>query len=307
MNPPLVSIALVTFNGETHLPAQLESLLQQSHPALELVACDDASTDGTWQVLERFAPRFEARGTGVRLLRNPDNIGVRRNVEQALRQCSGSWIAPCDQDDVWRPDKIERMLRVAGGATLVYSDSALIDEEGKSLQTRVSDRLTMIDGSDPRLFALANCVSGHAMLLRRGLLDRALPLPDVSFHDWWLAFVAANIGTVRYLDEPLVEFRQHRRNVSTFTGGRDRERSSEREKQAARQRDFDALASFQGPQQPFFRSLAAAWAERPQRAFTPRLVGLLWRHRGLVFASKKHAPGGARHALKYLWGLRLQR
>ena len=98
MNPPLVSIALVTFNGETHLPAQLESLLQQSHPALELVACDDASTDGTWQVLERFAPRFEARGTGVRLLRNPDNIGVRRNVEQALRQCSGSWIAPCDQD-----------------------------------------------------------------------------------------------------------------------------------------------------------------------------------------------------------------
>ena len=199
------------------------------------------------------------------------------------------------------------MLRVAGGATLVYSDSALIDEEGKSLQTRVSDRLTMIDGSDPRLFALANCVSGHAMLLRRGLLDRALPLPDVSFHDWWLAFVAANIGTVRYLDEPLVEFRQHRRNVSTFTGGRDRERSSEREKQAARQRDFDALASFQGPQQPFFRSLAAAWAERPQRAFTPRLVGLLWRHRGLVFASKKHAPGGARHALKYLWGLRLQR
>jgi hypothetical protein len=187
-----------------------------------------------------------------------------------LRQCSGTWIAPCDQDDVWRPDKIERLLDVAGDATLVYSDSELIDAEGKSLQTRVSDRLTMIDGSDPRLFALANCVSGHAMLLRRGLLERALPLPDVSFHDWWLAFVAANIGTIRYLDEPLVQFRQHPSNVSAFTGGQDRKRSSERAKHAARQRDFDALASFQGPQQAFFRSLASAWAERPRRAFTPR-------------------------------------
>ncbi len=307
MKPPLVSIALVTFNGETHLPAQLESLLQQTHPALELVACDDASTDGTWSLLEQFAPRFEARGIAVRLLRNPENLGVRRNIEQALRRCSGSWIAPCDQDDVWRPDKVERLLDVAGDATLVYSDSELIDHDGKSLHTRVSDRLTMIAGSDPRLFALANCVSGHAMLLRRDLLDRALPLPDVSFHDWWLAFVATNIGAVRYLDEPLVQFRQHPRNVSAFTGGRDRERSSEREKQAARQRDFDALASFQGPQQAFFRSLAAAWAERPGRALTPKLVGLLWRHRGLVFASKKRSPGGARHALKYLWGLRLQR
>ena len=307
MNPPLVSIALVTFNGETHLPAQLESLLQQTHPALELVACDDASSDGTWHLLERFAPRFEARGIAVRLLRNPKNLGLRRNVEQALRQCSGSWIAPCDQDDVWRPDKIERLLDVAGDATLVYSDSELIDDDGKSLQTRVSDRLTMIDGSDPRLFALSNCVSGHAMLLRRDLLDRALPLPDVSFHDWWLAFVATNIGTVRYLDEPLVRFRQHPRNVSTFTGGRAGERSSEREKQAARQRDFDALASFRGPQQAFFRSLAAAWAERPRRVLTLTLVGLLWRHRALVFASKKRAPGGARHVLKYLWGLRLQR
>ena len=140
----------------------------------------------------------------------------------------------------------------------------------------MSDRLRMIDGNDPRLFALSNCVSGHAMLLRRALLDRALPLPDVSFHDWWLAFVAANVGRVRYLDEPLVRFRQHRPTLSTFTGDRDRPRvlgAREASRASARLRRTGVVS----------RSPAAVFPKpggrlggASCRAFTPGLVGLLW-------------------------------
>jgi glycosyltransferase involved in cell wall biosynthesis len=299
---PLVSIALVTYNGEAHLAEQLDSLLAQTHAPIELVVCDDASTDGTWPLLQAHAPRF----ADCRLLRNPRNLGLRANVEQALRLARGAWIAPCDQDDVWLPTKIERLLATAraADATLAYCDSELVAADGRLLGRRVSDRLTMVDGSDPRRFALANCISGHAMLFRRSLLDRALPIPDVSYHDWWLAFVAASSGTIRYLDEPLVRFRQHASNASAFQGRAARDKPSAIDAQAAQQRDLDALAAFESRWQPFFIELAARWRERPLQRLTWPLARLLLRHREAVFAGKKRAPGGARHALKFLRGLR---
>lgn len=298
-----VSVALATCNGERHLAAQLDTLLAQTVAPAELVACDDASTDATWAILERYAPRFAS----ARLVRNAQRLGASANFAQALRLCRADWIAPCDQDDLWAPHKLERLLAAAGDATLVYSDSDLVDADGRPLGARVSDRYTMVDGADPRAFALANWISGHAMLLRRSLLERALPLPDGAWYDWWLAFVAANVGSIRYVDEPLVRFRQHAANASAFGGRRGAPKPSALDAQAAQQRDRDALAAFAGPQQPFFAELAAHWRERPQRFVTPALAALLWRHRGAVFASKKRAPGGARHALKYLQGLRAKR
>ncbi|MGE5116053.1 MAG: glycosyltransferase family 2 protein [Betaproteobacteria bacterium] len=298
---PQISIALATCNGERWLDEQLESLLAQTLPPCELVACDDASSDGTWAMLERFAPRFGS----ARLLRNPRNLGLRANFERVLRQCRGEWIAPCDQDDVWRADKLERLAAAIGpDTTLVYSDSELIDAEGRALHARVSDRLTLVDGHDPRVFALANCVSGHAMLIRRSVLDAALPLPDGVYHDWWLAFVAANLGAIRLVDEPLVRFRQHTTNASAFGGRRGADKPLPAQRHAAQQRDLDALAAFDGPERAFFVELAALWRTRSGHALAPALAAFLWRHRRAVFASRKPAPGSARHALRYLWGVR---
>ena len=73
----------------------------------------------------------------------------------------------------------------------------------------------MYSGDDPLVFALSNCASGHAMLFRRTLLNRALPIPTGQYYDWWLAIVAACGAGVRYLDEPLVQFRRH---AATATG-----------------------------------------------------------------------------------------
>jgi glycosyltransferase involved in cell wall biosynthesis len=139
----LISIALCTWNGERYLAEQLDSLLAQDHHALELVACDDASTDGSWDILQRYAPRFAQR----RLLRNTRNLGVHANFQQALALCRGEWIAPCDQDDIWAPHKLSRLLGAAADATLVYCDSQLVDGQGRPLGERVSDRLPMLDAT----------------------------------------------------------------------------------------------------------------------------------------------------------------
>ena len=188
---PLISVALATYNGARHLPAQLASLRTQTWAKLEIVAIDDASSDGSWALLQQAA-LLDA------LL-----------AERAMSLCRGDYIAPCDQDDVWHDDKLHTLFAAIGGHTLAYADSALIDEHGKPLGLCLSDRFGMTQGSDPLAFAFWNCVSGHAMLFRRELLSAALPLRGGRFHDWWLAFVAASIGSIVYVPRPLVDYRQH--------------------------------------------------------------------------------------------------
>lgn len=308
MPAPRVSVALCTYNGAAFLPQQFDSLLAQDLREVELIAADDASSDASWQILNDYAPRFAA----ARLIRNPVNLGLRANFEQVFRACRGEWIAPCDQDDVWLPGKLSRLLAAAdAGTTLVYCDSRLIDERGEPLVDarrgdRVSGRYRMVGGRDARSFALANCISGHASLVRAALLERALPLPEGVAYDAWLAFVAANLGEIRHVAEPLVLFRQHARNASGFAGQlRQGARRPAIERCEAECRHLEALAGFDGPHQDFFRELLALWRERPQRWLTPGLARFLYRHRESVFAMKPTAPGTkAKHALKYLRGLR---
>src|SRR5262245_54450304 len=145
MSSPRVSIALCTYQGEAYLGEQLDSLLAQDVKDIELVACDDASSDGTWGILQSHESRFAQ----ARLQRNTANQGLQKNFEQAFSACSGEWIAPCDQDDRWLPGKLGRLLEAAQatGATLAYCDSELIDEQGRSTGRRVSDRYRMVSGS----------------------------------------------------------------------------------------------------------------------------------------------------------------
>src|SRR5437868_14993155 len=101
MEQPLVSIALCTYNGQDFLRKQLNSLLDQSYKNLQIVVCDDASTDATIDLINTYKDD--------RLVRhfNRTNIGYVKNFEQAISLCTGEFIALCDQDDMWRPDKIE--------------------------------------------------------------------------------------------------------------------------------------------------------------------------------------------------------
>ena len=299
---PRISIALCTYNGERFLEQQLDSLLAQDHQPLELVACDDGSTDGTWAILQRYAPRFGR----AQLLRNASNLGVHANFQQALLACQGEWIAPCDQDDIWEPHKLSRLLAEAGDALLVYGDSTLIDAQGQRLGERVSDRLPMIAGSHPLAFVFGNCVSGHAALLRRALVERATPIPTGLYYDEWLAFVASSLGTIRYVDEPLVQFRQHGGNLTQFTAKASGRRKSPLEAYAIKTPKLVALAGFPGPERAVLSRLLRLWRERETQWLSPSLMGLMFAHHVelRLIAPRSTRLSAWRFALKHLWGLR---
>jgi glycosyltransferase involved in cell wall biosynthesis len=101
---PTISVALAAYNGARYLQEQLDSLAAQRRLPDELVVVDDASSDGTVGILERFratAP-FE-----VKVHRNTANLGYSANFEVAISRCTGDIIFMSDQDDVWFPEKIE--------------------------------------------------------------------------------------------------------------------------------------------------------------------------------------------------------
>src|ERR1043165_3789181 len=127
------SIAMTTFNGERYLREQLDSLSAQDRLPDEVVVCDDGSSDGTLEMVRAFAA---SSPFAVRVIENEERLGVTRNLEKAIGLCDGELIALCDQDDVWRSDKLQQIEQAFIGNSrlgLVFTDAELIDEQSKTI------------------------------------------------------------------------------------------------------------------------------------------------------------------------------
>ncbi len=208
---PSVSVALATYNGARFLREQLDSLLAQTHPAAEIVVCDDGSGDGTWELIEEYRA---AHPDLFRILRNPERLGYIRNFERAVSLCSGEFIALCDQDDLWMPEKLERLLIALGSKDLVHSDARLIDSQGELIAPSYASYAgKAVRNRSFRRLLHKNAVTGCTLMLRGEFGKRAIPFPSGISHDWWLALLAADRGRLVYCGEALTAYRQHGGNA----------------------------------------------------------------------------------------------
>lgn len=210
---PLVSIVLAVFNGERFLREQLESLVSQTYASMEIIAVDDASTDTSSSILKEFSSRHSNIIVEVSL----KNGGQVAALERGLGLARGDYIAISDQDDIWLPEKISKLLNCIQGSAAIFSDSALIDENGNSLNKSLIKDFVRINPvpvlNDPIALVAKNTTSGHAVLFRRELLRVLLPFAKDIMYDQQVAIVSAAAGGLRYLDEPLVLHRQHGSNT----------------------------------------------------------------------------------------------
>ncbi|HEY0109850.1 MAG TPA: glycosyltransferase family 2 protein [Fibrella sp.] len=228
---PLVSVVLATYNGERFLEAQLDSIVRQTYPNLEVVVVDDCSTDTTPVILARYADRYSF----IRVVINETNLGYVRNFEKGMLLATGDYIAPSDQDDIWHPDKLSTLVAEVGDSDLVYADSRLIDEAGNSLNMAISDVKPVRNFDDCLAFAIWNTAPGHAMLITKELVRQTIPFPTSMPHDHWLCFVATFHKPIRFIAKVLVDYRQHSQNVFGLTHRvdgvrRPRKQKSEEEK-----------------------------------------------------------------------------
>jgi glycosyltransferase involved in cell wall biosynthesis len=209
--PPLVSVAMATYNGADFLARQIDTLVCQSYKPIEIVICDDCSNDSTPEILEYYSLKYPGL---VRWSKNEHTIGFIKNFEKVLSMCCGEYLALCDQDDTWVPDKIERLIKAIGVRDLVHSDARVVDEQEREISRSYSSY--SVKRTRHRNFhrlLITNTVTGCTAMIRRSLLERAIPFPELLPHDQWLGLLAADGEGIAYLPEPLVNYRKHEKNA----------------------------------------------------------------------------------------------
>jgi glycosyltransferase involved in cell wall biosynthesis len=206
-----ISIVMATYNGEKYLDKQLESIVNQTVKPAEIIICDDCSTDKTLDIIRCYQSKLP-----IHLELNEVNIGYVKNFEKALSLATGEYISFCDQDDIWEPEKLEILLGSMQDYSLVYSNSVLIDSEGKNLNKTLSEKIKtrFISTQSPLAFAYSNCVSAHAMMFHRFLISQIKSFPETIAFDAWIAANAATaMKGILYIDRNLVRYRQHTNNT----------------------------------------------------------------------------------------------
>ena len=219
-----VSVALCTRNGARYLPEQIRSICAQRRLPQEIVLSDDGSTDDTMAVVrDTLASCGAANPIVLREFNNMPPLGVTRNFEQAVRACSHDLIALCDQDDVWQPDRLARMVaqfEARPDLLLLHSDARLVDGDLKplgstlfhALEVTTCELAAIHSGGAFGVLLRRNLVTGATTVFRRDLLEAALPFPPEWVHDEWLAAIASAIGRVDVLPETTIDYRQHASN-----------------------------------------------------------------------------------------------
>lgn len=212
---PSVVIVLSTFNGERYLDEQMASLLSQTYGNIDVLVRDDGSSDGTTQILGRIAR--ENRNVHVQV---GENIGVVASFLELLRMvpAHAGFVALCDQDDVWRDEKIERAVgllsKLDSSKPAMYCGAVEV-VDGDLNPIRIERQATR-----PALFGNAlvqNVATGCTTVINKAALDKVtskhVVASKIGMHDWWLYQVISAFGQVVFDDTPMILYRQHGENV----------------------------------------------------------------------------------------------
>lgn len=215
-----VSVALATYNGAKYLPDQLADLTAQTFKPSELIVGDDASSDDTLSIVEKFAA---SAPFPVRVHRNPARLGYRENFVRCAAKCSSDLIAFCDQDDRWPSHK----LRAAAdcfqdpSVLLLFHNARVVAADGRPIAT-LYPRSMPTKRWAPLSTPPWSFSPGFTQVFRRGLLEFN-DLWELSIdenadgerlaHDRWYFFLSSVLGSVQYLADCLADYRQHGQNT----------------------------------------------------------------------------------------------
>lgn len=225
MAEPLVSIGLPVFNGERFLTQAVDSLLQQTYRNIELIISDNASTDATAEICNRYT----AADGRVRYSRLPENIGGVPNANRVFSLASGTYYMLAADDDVWGPTYLEQCVRCLEqdpSVVLVCSEMAIIDETG-AVQRRVkaprsSDSIRPAERL--REFTDIFTITDASYGVTRADTMRQTPLFQIHpGHDRILLAELALRGRILRIPEYLYLRREHdRRSVKAYPSLRER-------------------------------------------------------------------------------------
>ncbi len=211
-----VQILMSTYNGEEYIREQIDSILAQSYPDVDILIRDDGSSDDTFLILKEY----EEMHQNIRAYQG-ENIGVNKSFFELLKKSNqdAAYIGFCDQDDYWLPEKIEKAvehLQTLNGPALYCGAKTLVDANLEILEDQQDPHVTPGFGNA----VIESICSGCTTLMNRKLVDiikERLP-EDVIHHDWWCYMAATYLGSMYYDEQSYIYYRQHSGNEVGASG-----------------------------------------------------------------------------------------
>lgn len=213
-----IDVLLATYNGEKYLKEQLDSILNQTYQNIQLIISDDCSKDDTRNILKEY----EEKDSRVKVYYQNENIGCIKNFEFLLKQVKNKIYMLSDQDDVWMPEKIEKIYEQLENekADLIFGDLEVVDSNLETIYPSFNDFMKLSRKikrhiNTYELNYLYNCVTGCTIMSRKKWIDKILPLPVNSkyvLHDHWIGLMISLKGRLAYLPEKHIKYRQHEDN-----------------------------------------------------------------------------------------------
>jgi glycosyltransferase involved in cell wall biosynthesis len=209
-----ISVAMVTYNSEKFLRPQLDSILKNLFLNDEIIISDDGSTDGTIEMIKRYA-KYDER---VILVHNQINHGVDGNYENSIKHCKGDIIFLSDDDNVWEDNKVAIVTNAFltnPKLIMIMHDCYVCDENLKIID---NSYLLNRKGKPGLLRNVWKTAYGGSLIaIRKEALKLILPFPKrlPCFYDEWIGSMCTKYGKVKFIDDKLSYWRRHSRSQST--------------------------------------------------------------------------------------------
>jgi glycosyltransferase involved in cell wall biosynthesis len=214
-----ISVAIIAYNSFEYIKNQINSILEQTHNVDEIVLFEDASTDNTKEILE--ANKYKHPDLFI-IHYNSQNIGIYKNIEKAIKSCTGDIIILADHDDYWYTNKVETILNwfnsnpnmngVFTNGTIMNSED-ILNNNYCLWDVMGFPYKTIKNSTDLKLYinTVENAVTGAALAFRNNLPFLNYPFPKIKnlVHDRWIAMNLAENNSLGILDEKIIRYRIH--------------------------------------------------------------------------------------------------
>lgn len=205
----LISIITPSYNSSNFIEETINSIRQQTYSIWELLITDDCSNDGTWELLQKYQKQDER----IKIFRLEKNSGPGVARNNSIKNASGRYIAFCDSDDQWKPDKLEKQIKfmLENDVALSFSSYDVIDEEGNQIgEVKAPEKVTYKK-------MLRNNYIGCLTAIYDTKKINKMYMPEIrKRQDWalWLN-ILKKIPFSLSIQENLAVYRDHSKSISS--------------------------------------------------------------------------------------------
>ncbi|MGX7059010.1 glycosyltransferase family 2 protein [Vagococcus humatus] len=210
----MISVCMATYEGEKFITRQLDSIVDQLAETDEIIIVDDQSKDNTVSLIKK---RQDPR---IKLQVNPSNLGPILSFEKAIQLAQGDYLFLADQDDIWFPNKVEKVMEVfkTEQAELVVHDAKVVDGDLEMIHPSWNHWNHNYIGPSMFRTIAKNGYTGCMMAFTKSLKDKIIPFPSmIEMHDQWIGMTAIlQKCQIIELNEALMDYVRHGENATAI-------------------------------------------------------------------------------------------